>query len=218
MCGRFTLRSNLNTILQELAVETTLEIPPNYNVAPTDEMPVCRISDGGGREIASLRWGLVPFWAKDPKIGYRTINARSESVADKPAFRDALKRRRCLVLADGYYEWKKDGKHKQPYYIRLKDGRPFTFAGLWDRNGQLETFTVITTDANKLTAAVHDRMPAILDDIDRDLWLDHHIEDKEKLLPLLRPFDAGEMTMHPVDRRVGNVRNNDPACIEAITT
>jgi putative SOS response-associated peptidase YedK len=149
------------------------------------------------------------------------INARAETVAEKPAFRSAFKRRRCLVPADGYYEWKKIGKQKQPYYIRLRGDEPFAFAGLWERwrdaeDQALDTCTIITTNANSLTRSIHDRMPVILDSADYDIWLEPTEQEKDKLLQLLQPYESGEMVVDPVSQHVNNVRNDDPACIEIL--
>ena len=167
------------------------------------------------REFALLRWGLVPFWAKDAKIGYSTINARAEEAANKPAFREALRKRRCLIPADAFYEWaRRDAKSKQPFAFALRSGEPFAFAGLWERwrpkDGQaLETFTILTTDANEVLEPIHDRMPVILEPRNYNRWLE---PAKAVRLPvdLLRPFPAEQMISWLVSERVGNVRNNDP--------
>lgn len=171
------------------------------------------------REIALLRWGLVPFWAKDEKISYSTFNARGEEVATKPAFKEAFKARRCLVLADGFYEWKKiDAKTKQPYRFTLGNGGPFAFAGLWERWTRgpepIESFTIITTAANELVAEIHYRMPVILDPSDYDTWL--RAKDPAEAQSLLKPFPADRMKAYPVSSRVGNVKNNDPQLIDAV--
>ncbi len=170
--------------------------------------------DTGGREFALLRWGLVPFWAKDPKFGYSTINARAEEAAAKPAFRDALRNRRCLVPADAFYEWQRlDKKTKRPFAFALKSGEPYAFAGLWDKwqgkdREALETFTILTTDPNELMEQVHNRMPVILEPQDYDRWLDPEVTERPPV-DLLRPFPAERMRAWPVSERVGNVRNND---------
>jgi putative SOS response-associated peptidase YedK len=179
MCGRFTHRLTWEQIrdLYRLtdARQGELDLKPRYNAAPTDVMPVCRLDRSGQREIAVLRWGLIPFWANDPKVGFKSINARAETVATAPAFRDAFKRHRCLVPANGFYEWKKlAGGGKQPYLIQMRDGTPFSFAGLWDRwnkgEAPIESFTIITGEPNSLVADLHDRMPVILDPADYDAW------------------------------------------------
>jgi putative SOS response-associated peptidase YedK len=189
---------------------------PRYNVAPTQQVGVVRTADGQ-RELSFMQWGLVPRWAKDPKIGSQMINARAETAAEKPSFRDAFKRRRCLVVADGFYEWKKTGgKTKQPFYIRMKDNRPFGFAGLWERWGELESCTILTTCPNELCASVHDRMPVILSPNDYDQWLDPKVTDAPQLQLLLDPYPSDEMTADPISTHVNNVRNIDEKCIEPL--
>jgi len=220
MCGRFTLRAKLNLLLQQFAIETCEldEWAPRYNIAPTQNVLAVRADDDGKRELVPLRWGLVPPWSKDLKIGSRMINARSETIAEKPSFRAPFKKKRCLILADGFYEWKKEGKAKQPYYISLQDQQPFAFAGLWEAwksEGQprTESCTVITTEPNELMAGIHDRMPVIFSPSDCVLWLNGQGEDARKLLPLLDAFPADEMKAMPVDTQVNNPRFDDEACI-----
>ena len=187
---------------------------PSYNVAPQSTQPVVRLNAETGKpEFALMRWGLVP-WAKDPKIGYTTINARAEEVAEKPLYRDAVKRRRCLVPADAFYEWQKlEGKTKKPFAFELKSGEPYAFAGLWERwrpkEGEpLETFTILTTDPNEIAQRVHDRMPVILEPKDYDRWIEPG--DPTRLpVDLLRPFPAEKMRSWPIHERVGNVRNDE---------
>ena len=218
MCGRFTLRSNARDIARQFGVSLD-SLEPRYNIAPTQNVLVIRLQEEK-RQIAMRRWGLIPSWADDPKIGYRLINARSETVTDKPSFRSAFKKGRCLVVADGFYEWQKDGTKKQPYFIRLKSDQPFAFAGLserWQRGDEtIESYTIITTEPNELTAQVHDRMPVILPSDQYDLWLDNEFQGKEKLLSMLRPYPAEEMIAAPVSTLVNSPRNNDPKCIEAL--
>jgi putative SOS response-associated peptidase YedK len=194
---------------------------PSYNVAPQSVQPVVRQRrDTGEREFALLRWGLVPFWAKDAKIGYSTINARAEEAASKPAFRDALRKRRCLVPADAFYEWTRtDPKNKRAFAIGLRSGEPYAFAGIWDRwrpkeGAALETFSILTTDANGVLEPIHNRMPVILEPKDYTRWLEPAAPER---LPvdLLRPFPAEGMIAWPVSDRVGNVRNNDPELLAA---
>jgi putative SOS response-associated peptidase YedK len=168
-----------------------------------------------------MRWGLVPFWVKDPSIGYKMINARAETVAAKPAFRDAIKKRRCLVPADGFYEWKKEPQGKTPFCFTMADDRLFAFAGIWDSwrspEGQtMETCSIITTAPNALCADVHDRMPVILPEDAYDLWLDPGFQKADAVCDLLRPFDANLMRRFPVSSRVNLVRNDDPACAEPV--
>ncbi len=196
------ITSPVEAIRALFGVEERPNLPPRHNVAPTQSVPVVRLTAGGeGRELVLVRWGLIPHWAKDPSIGNRLINARAESVADKPSFRDAFRRRRCLVVADGFYEWQKLGTRKQPFLIRLKNREPFAFAGLWSRwrtpeGGDLDTCTIITTDANPLLAPIHDRMPVILAPADHACWLDPAAGDPR---PLLRPFADEALEAVPVD-------------------
>ncbi len=218
MCGRFARRSTQKVLADWFGVELE-DMPwfaPTYNAAPQSVQPVVRLNrDSGQREVALLRWGLVPFWAKDAKLAYTTINARAEEVAAKPAFREALKKRRCLVPADAFYEWQKlDAKTRRPHAIALRSGEPYAFAGLWERwqareGSPLETFTIITTDANEVTEPLHDRMPVILEPRDYDRWLDAG-DPARPPIDLLRPYPAEKMLAWPVSNRVGNVRNDDP--------
>ena len=189
---------------------------PDYNVAPQSTQPVVRVSAGTGkREFALMRWGLVPFWAKDAKVGYSTINARAEEVATKPLYREAFKNRRCLIPADAFYEWQRiDAKTKRPFAFGLASGEPYAFAGLWERwkprEGEpLETFTILTTDPNELAERVHNRMPVILDSRDYERWMDPG-DPARPPVDLLRPYPPEKMRAWRVHDRVGNVRNNDP--------
>jgi len=217
MCGRYLLISPVEAMRRLFDVGGFLNLPPRYNIAPTQEAPVVRLERDGGRELVPLRWGLIPSWVKDPSIGNRLINARGDTVADKPAFRTAFRQRRCLVPADGFYEWQARPGGKQPYRIGLADDGLFAFAGLWEwwksREGEsLETYTIITTDANDLLRPIHGRMPVIIDEGDHARWLD------PKTAPaaakeLLNPFPSERMRAVPVSRRVNNVRNDDPDCI-----
>ena len=191
------------------------DLPPNYNVAPTQQVLVARELDGK-REGVAMRWGLIPSWAKDKKMAQ--INARADTAAEKPMFRSAFKKRRCLILANGYYEWKTTGKQKQPFFFRLKDDMPFTFAGLWETwHGEeepLETCAVLTTDANDMAKEVHNRMPVILTGAEALAWIDPNLDDPEKLKGLLQPFSPEKMMCYAVDPLVGNVKYNSPACIK----
>lgn len=230
MCGRFTLRSPGNLIIEQFDLDFQSDplfaLRPRYNIAPTQAVPVIRREE---RDVSLLKWGLVPFWAKDPKGGARMINARSETVATKPAFRSAFKKRRCLVPADGYFEWIKEGKKKKPFWIRMKDERPFLMAGLWEQwseNGEdsagdaesLETFTVLTTSSNSLTEDIHDRMPVILSPNDYQQWLDPAVQTSDELNYMFEPFDPNEMQFNEVSDRVNSVRNDDEQCIEVPRT
>jgi len=196
---------------------------PSFNVAPQTFQPVVRFDrETGERELTVMRWGLVPYWAKGSKVGFSTINAKAETVVTSPAFRDAMKRRRCLVPAEWFYEWQKNGeKKKQPFGICMKYGCMFAFAGLWERwkdkaTGQtLETYTIITTDPNELVEPIHNRMPVILKREDYDRWLSPG-EPSHLPVDLLRPFPADEMKAWRVGSRVGNVQNNDPTLVEPV--
>ncbi|MGH6960565.1 MAG: SOS response-associated peptidase, partial [Dongiaceae bacterium] len=187
-----------------------------YNAAPSQNLPVVRLDRDGRRELALLRWGLIPSWARDPAIGYRTINAKAETVAEKPAFRAAFRKRRCLVPADGFYEWQKIDGGKQPWRITLKDGAPFAFAGLWehwDKGGEpVESFTIITTTANALCAEIDDRMPVIIGPADYEAWL--AAADTAIPQALLQPYPAETMAAYPVGTRVNSPKNDDAQLIE----
>ena len=227
MCGRYTV-TRPSDLLEELGVETTEPLQASYNVAPTQKVPVVRATAGAepetgetAREAVNLRWGLIPFWAKDIKIGNRMINARSETVATKPAFRNSLRRKRCCVLADGFYEWKKLESGKQPYHIHLTDQRPFVFAGLWDRWDKgpidlIESFTILTTRPNDKVAELHNRMPVILTPDAIDLWLDPAIDDASRLVKVLEPYAAEEIDFYPVSKMVNRPSNNVPQCLSPI--
>jgi len=222
MCGRYTLSAPADEIASLFDLVTMPDIPPRFNVAPTQETAVVRvIAPREPRRLDLLRWGLIPYWADDPAIGNRMINARSESVADKPAFRHSFRRQRCLIATDGFYEWKKSGKLKQPFHIRRKDRRPFAFAGLWERwkdpaGKLLDTFTILTTDANELIQPLHDRMPVILDRKDFDLWLDPAVSDPARLQPLLAPAPGDSMETVPVSRTVNSPAYDAADCIEPL--
>ncbi len=221
MCGRYTL-SDPGDLLKELHVEAALDITPRYNIAPTQNVLAIRSRDGDGpNEAVYLRWGLVPYWAKDPSIGNRMINARSETAAEKPSFRTAMKKRRCLIPSDGFYEWVKVGKAKQPYHIHLPERRPFVFAGLWERWTRgpepLETCTILTTAANDDIRPVHDRMPVILESDARQTWLDPEVHDSELLTTMLRPLPPGKLQLTAVSTLVNSPRNETAACLEPLT-
>jgi putative SOS response-associated peptidase YedK len=228
MCGRFNLRTPMTVLAQQFLFDlgplAKEAFRPRYNIAPTQLVAaVRRLSDKNQRQLAVFHWGLIPSWAKDKKIAYSTINARGDSVADKPVFRAAFKSRRCLVLADGYYEWLTEGKKKLPLHYHMQGGKPFAFAGLWETwhgppphdGPPLESCTIITTSGNELAAKVHDRMPVILHERDYDLWLDPTVSDKERLKALLVPYPAEEMTADRVSMRVNNVKNEGPECLAA---
>lgn len=217
MCGRYLLTSPVDALIDLFGVQERLNLAPNYNAAPTQSLPIVRSDESGRRELVSARWGLVPFWAKDLSIGARAFNARVETLAEKPMFREAYRRRRCLVPADGFYEWQKTGAAKQPYLIRVKGGGPFAMAGLWERWGKdaetVTSFTIVTTAANAFMAELHDRMPVILDPADWQLWLD---PSRGNAAALLRPCPDAWLERWPVSPRVGNVRNNDALLIRPL--
>ena len=215
MCSRYFLDADGNVIAYTFTVPVTVGIRKRFNIAPTQEAPVVRVARDGGRELASLRWGLVPFWAKDLKVGTRMINARSDGVETKPAFREALRQRRCIVPATGFFEWQDTpGGRKQPHAITLPGQELLAFAGLWERwkapGGEpVETFTIITTDANERIARIHDRMPVILPRDAIDTWL---TAPPAEAVALLQPW-KGEVELRAVGRYVSNVNNEGPECL-----
>src|SRR5215472_15031159 len=224
MCGRFRLSRDGRQIVQDFAVEGEIEWRPRYNIAPTDLVPTIRQDPSRPVRIVALaRWGLIPYWAKDAKIAYTTINAMSETASSKPAFSEAMKRRRCLIPADAFYEWRKLGpKQKQPYSFAMADDSVFAFAGLWERwknanNEIVESCTILTTTPNALVSDIHNRMPAILRAQDYDLWLDPGIREPARVADLLVPFDARLMKKYPVSTRVNSVKNDDPECAREVT-
>ncbi|WP_068787002.1 SOS response-associated peptidase [Paenibacillus phocaensis] len=222
MCGRFTITLPLDElIIRYLILENRLaKFAPNYNVAPMQFIPAV-ISGMQGNRLGELRWGLVPSWAKEDKIGGSMINARAESLTEKPAFRKLLTSRRCLIPADGFYEWQQRASGKQPYRIVMKDGGLFSFAGLYDiwsdpQGNKLATCTIITTEPNSLMAEIHTRMPAILRPEHEAEWLARNNADSPSLLQLLQPFESAKMRAYPVSPAVGNVRNNTRELLEEV--
>jgi len=219
MCGRYTLTADLKKVADRFGAPlppASATYNPRFNIAPTQ--PVIVVGDDGKRYIKQMLWGLIPSWAKDPGIGNRMINARVETLAEKPAFRAALKKRRCIIPADGFYEWQKLGKVKQPVRIVLKNREPFGFAGLWEHwqspeGEEVLSCTIVTTEANELLKAVHDRMPVILTRDAEALWLDPKTQDAEKLLPLLRQYPADEMEFYRVSREVNSPAVDKPSNI-----
>ena len=222
MCGRFTLRAPVSVVAEQFAVFEVPPFEPRFNIAPTQPVPVIRLAPHGNppeREFVLLRWGLVPAWAKDPAVGNRMINARSETVATKPAFRAAFRRRRCLVAADGFYEWQRTGKRKQPYFISLRDDRPFAMAGLWESwegpgHAAIESCTILTTEPNDLMRPIHDRMPVILPPDTYRQWLDPAVQDPQHIEPLMGPYSADAMVALKVSTYVNRPGNDGPQCIE----
>jgi putative SOS response-associated peptidase YedK len=222
MCGRFTFATSPEIVAEFFELSTVPELSPRYNIAPTQPAPVLLVPRVDAQpELKLFRWGLVPSWAKDPGVGARMINARSETVAVKPAFRTAFRQRRCLVVADGFYEWQKRPGSKQPFYIRFRDAGPFAFAGLWehwenDEGATLESFAILTTTPNELLEPIHDRMPVILRPEDYAPWMDPGETRVAGLEPLLRPFPGDEMTAYPVSKRVNSPSRDDPVYIQSI--
>lgn len=222
MCGRFTLTADPNDLRKAFP---WLNIPETmsarYNIAPTQ--PVAVVPNDGKNQLDFYVWGLIPFWSKDPSIGSRMINARSETLAEKPAFKAAFRRRRCLIPASGFYEWKtpKDQKTKIPMYIQMKGGKPFGFAGLWERwespdGSEILSCTIITTQSNELLRGIHDRMPVILSPQSIPLWLDPHEQPSQELNKLLKPYPAEEMITFPVSRMVNKPENDYPGLIQPV--
>lgn len=219
MCGRFTLHTSKEVIESELDVEMP-ELDPSYNIAPTQQV-LALAANNQKRKAGFLQWGLIPHWSKDTKVGSKMINARSETVDEKPSFKKLLPSRRCLIIADGFYEWKKQNNHKQPYHITVNGGEVFTFAGLWDRwigeDQEIITCTMLTTNANHLMSDIHERMPVILDKEARETWLNPSVKDTAELKELLLPYDSAKMEAYPISNKVNNPRNNYPGLIESLT-
>jgi putative SOS response-associated peptidase YedK len=221
MCGRYTLATPTKRLAEEFGLDaSSVELASNYNVAPTQGVATV-LEEGGQRRLEVLRWGLIPPWADDPQIGSRMINARSETAPEKPSFRRAFRERRCLIPADGFYEWQRTNGAKQPFYIHMEDGRPFAFAGLWESwgkggEGKVRTCAILTTGANALVGEIHERMPVIVAPDAYDVWLDPASE-RDELTGLLAPYPEDEMEAYPVSRFVNSPSNNDPRCVEPAT-
>jgi putative SOS response-associated peptidase YedK len=219
MCGRFTLSANAQRLREFFPLFEIPETVPRFNIAPTQAALAVTQAENAKPRAAWLRWGLIPSWAKDKKIGVSLINARADTLASKPAFRAAFKRRRCLILADGFYEWRNGDKTapKQPFHLRRGDGQPFAFAGLWEHWAQeqppIDSCTIITTDANDVVRPVHDRMPVILDPRDYARWLDPASADSGVLQEMLRPYPPEQMTAVAVSPFVNNARNEGADCL-----
>jgi putative SOS response-associated peptidase YedK len=219
MCGRYRL-SRRKQLVEEYfdSVSELEDWTPRYNIAPTQPVAIIRPNPKQPvRELSLVRWGLIPSWSKDASAAAKMTNARSETAAEKPAFRDALKFRRCLVPADGFYEWQRTGKAKQPYCFEVGEGALFAFAGIWDRwkdagGNTVETCSILTTTPNAVTSAAHDRMPVILDPDSYDLWLDPGMRDVREVSHLLKPYDARLMRCYPVSGRINHVANDDEEC------
>ena len=223
MCGRFTLRTPLSVLARQFRFELdeAIAATARYNIAPTQDVLAVRSNEVGRRELVALHWGLIPPWSKDAKLAYSTINARADTIGTKPAFKTAFLKRRCLILADGYYEWRREGKAKLPVLYEVNGGEPFAFAGIWESwrgppgasGASLESCTIITTGANELAAEVHDRMPVILGENEYDRWLDPTNQRADGLRFLLEPYPADHMTARPVSTFVNNARNEGPNCL-----
>jgi putative SOS response-associated peptidase YedK len=228
MCGRYTLSVPADVVAELFELATVPALEPRYNIAPTQEAPVVRRVErpaspecsGPHRRLDLLRWGLVPYWADSPAIGSRLINARAETVAEKPAFRDAFRRHRCLVAADGFYEWKPEPGGKQPYWIHRPDGRPFAFAGLWSRWGRgearFDSFTILTVEASPEIAPLHDRMPAILDPRAWERWLDPRLSDPAELGALLATAGGDDLAVRRVGCQVNTATYDEADCLEGM--
>jgi putative SOS response-associated peptidase YedK len=229
MCGRFTLRAPASLIAEQFGLFEMPAFVARFNIAPTQPVPVIRQrgierqpdSAAAGRELSWLRWGLIPAWSKDPAISGRLINARAESVAERPAFHAAIRSRRCLVVADGFYEWEHAGRAKRPFFFSLRDDRAFAFAGIWEtwkRPDQpaIETCAILTTAANELVRPIHDRMPVILSPADYATWLDPAIEGSQQLTLLLAPYPADAMQAHPVGDFVNSPAHDSPQCVQRV--
>ncbi len=225
MCGRFVQTTKPKAIAEKLQIQLKVgleEFQPRYNVAPSSQVPCIRVPSGEAKPVLeNLKWGLIPSWAKDPKIGFSLANARAETIADLPSFRTAFKKQRCLVPVDGFYEWNQNIRPKQPYYFTLKNEKPFYLAGLWESwqpsvGGTLKTFTLITTEANLALASVHDRMPVIIDENNFEIWLNPQNQDSASLQPLLKPYAASPMRGYPVSTFMSKAGNESSQCIEKI--
>jgi putative SOS response-associated peptidase YedK len=225
MCGRFAFYSPAEAITRLFGVRGAAAVEPRWNIAPTSYVPVVRLDEAGARRLSMLYWGLIPHWAKEKSIGARMINARAETLAEKPSFRTAYKRRRCLVLADGWYEWKLEAGAKQPYFIHAADGEPFAMAGLWESwvetpgEPPLESCAIVTTEASGSLAEVHHRTPVVLDAVNYDLWLDcsapaASAANAAAVASLLHAAAEGRMAVRRVSRKVSNARNEGPELLE----
>jgi len=223
MCGRFALIASAPRLARLLGLVQVPEMAPRYNIAPSQPVAAVRATPDGARRMDMLRWGLIPAWAKGPKPDYRMINAKAETLAERPAFRVAFRRRRCLIPADGFYEWQRLKDRKQPFYISRRDDDPLAFAGLWeqwsgDGDPVVESCTIMTTTANETVAPVHERMPVILEPGDFERWLDPSLGDVRLLQPLLRPWDPEALQALPVSSFVNSPRNEGPRCIQPMTS
>ncbi len=221
MCGRFAFINNLIQLKEEFEVDDpTFDLMPNYNVAPS-QIIIAIVKDEGTSKLAQFRWGLIPFWSKDENIGYKLINARSETIHEKSSFKQAFEKRRCLIVASGFFEWKKIGKQKIPMYITLKTRKPLSFAGLWEiwkspEGDEIKSCTIITTSPNKLMESIHNRMPAIMPAEHREQWLDNSHFDESKLKQSLMPYSDAEMEVWEVNKNVNSPQNNSEKNIQPV--
>lgn len=231
MCGRFARFSPAHIFRMLFQLDEFLDLIPQYNIAPGQDVYAVRginIRDERQRtaspkdytkEVAPLKWGLIPFWSKDPTIGNKLINSRSETVAEKPAFREAFKNRRCLIPTDGFYEWQKQKQGpKQPYFIHMKDNQPFAYGGIWEQwknseGKKIETFSILTTSPNEIVKPIHNRMPVIIDSKDFDIWLNPTVQEPVELKPLLEPYDDSKMDAYPISMFVNSPSNKGEQCI-----
>ena len=220
MCGRFTRKEGFQQLAKMLELQVWPHLDARYNIAPSQFVACVRTNpDSMERECVEMKWGLIPSWAKEPRIGHQLINARAETVADKPAFRKAFRNRRCLILADGFYEWRREKKTKQPYFVRFVDNRPFAFAGVWERwermeGNPLDSCALITTAPNAVMKPIHYRMPVILHPTAYALWLDDSMHHPQGLMGLLQPYPHEEMEAFPVSPLVNNPLNDSPECLQ----
>ncbi|OLN25738.1 SOS response-associated peptidase [Desulfosporosinus metallidurans] len=222
MCGRFSFAEIIGIVERFELDQVQLELWPRYNIAPSQQVPVV-IHQNGGNRLFMFRWGLIPYWAKAESIGNKLINARAETLEEKPSFRRSFEQRRCLVLADGFYEWKKEGRIKKPYRITLLDGRPFAFAGLWDSwlspTGQtINSCAIITTTPNKLMEPIHNRMPVILPQDMESVWLDVNVTTSHEAKGMLTPFPEERMVAYEVSQLVNSPRNEGPECVVPVNS
>ena len=222
MCGRFTQTATPAALAQQFGLSIPPLLTPRYNIAPSQPVAAIRIDpETTTRQLVQLRWGLIPSWATDPKIGYQCINAKAETVAEKPSFRAAFRKRRCLVVATGFYEWQVQGKQKQPMWIGLNDQRPFAFAGLWEQwqppEGEaIESCTILTTEPNDLMKPIHQRMPVLLPTEAYEQWLDSRVQDFPALHSWLHPYPGDDLRAYPVSTLVNNPRHDRPECLEPV--
>lgn len=220
MCGRFILESPFELIAHEFDIRMpAFNLKQSYNIAPSQNIHI--LINDGERRIATCRWGYIPSWAKDASIGYKMINARTETITTKKSFRNAFRKRRCLIITDGFYEWRIKGAAKAPFFVRLKSGKPFGLAGLYNHwrspeGEELCTCTIITTEANEMLQEIHNRMPVIIEKQRYDYWLDSAVNDEKNLLSLLKPFPPEEMECYEVSTRVNTPKNNSPDNIKPI--